>query len=275
MTAIISGGVIMAHDGKFQIEWDDFTTACMEKFGNALGRKDFSDVTLVSSDGKRIPGHLVILASGCTFFKEILDGEESHKPLIFFRGTNSALLESLLSFLYKGSTEVAEDEIDQFMVLAEELGVDGLAKSDNQSGQTVEDTRTTMGEHDSDSRLGQNGRNGVGGGTESKDIKTYFKPSPDIKGWNNHIGTFKEKINPQEGKPQNFDVKLPERDKDGLFQCFGCEAKIGVKSNFRRHVRKYHLKIDFQCEHCDYKTLDASYMSRHRKTCVKREDSVD
>ena len=33
--------LIMAHDGKFQIQWDDFTTACMEKFGNALGRKDF------------------------------------------------------------------------------------------------------------------------------------------------------------------------------------------------------------------------------------------
>ena len=92
----------MAIDGKFQIDWDDFTTACLEKFRNALGKKDFSDVTLVSSDGKRIPGHQVILASGCTFFEKLLDGEKSSKPVIFFRGTDSAVLESLLSFLYKG-----------------------------------------------------------------------------------------------------------------------------------------------------------------------------
>ena len=46
--------------------------------------------------------------------------------MTFFRGTDSTVLQSLLSFLYKGRAEVAEDQIGHFMALAEELGVEGL-----------------------------------------------------------------------------------------------------------------------------------------------------
>ena len=54
--------------------------------------------------------------------------------MTFFRGTDSTVLQSLLSFLYKGRAEVAEDQIGHFMALAEELGVEGLAKADQDIG---------------------------------------------------------------------------------------------------------------------------------------------
>ena len=62
----------MAAKGKYHIDWDDFTTTSSERFQNLVGKKDFSDVTLVSDDGTRIPSHQIILASGCTFFKKLL-----------------------------------------------------------------------------------------------------------------------------------------------------------------------------------------------------------
>ena len=59
--------------GKFHINWEDFTAACPEKFGNST--KEFSDVTLVSSDGKRIPGHIGIWVIR-TFFNKKISGME-------------------------------------------------------------------------------------------------------------------------------------------------------------------------------------------------------
>ena len=48
-----------------------------EKFGGYLGKADFSDVTLVSSDGRELFGHKLILASGSTFFKSLLESQNS------------------------------------------------------------------------------------------------------------------------------------------------------------------------------------------------------
>ena len=120
----------MAAKGNYHIDWDDFTTTSSERFRALVGKKEFSDVTLVSDDGTRIPSHQVILASGCTFFQKLLVEEEiSKNPLIFLRGVEASLLDPLLNFLYTGSAEVGEDLITQFVALAEDLGVEGLAKT--------------------------------------------------------------------------------------------------------------------------------------------------
>ena len=53
----------MTGKGNYHIDWDDFTTTSSERFRDLVGKKEFSDVTLVSNDGTRIPSHQVILAS--------------------------------------------------------------------------------------------------------------------------------------------------------------------------------------------------------------------
>ena len=65
----------MTERGNYHINWDDFTTTSAERFRDLVGKKEFSDVTLVTEDGSRIPSHQVILASGSTFFKNLLVDE--------------------------------------------------------------------------------------------------------------------------------------------------------------------------------------------------------
>ena len=60
-------------------------------------------------------------------------------------------------------------------------------------------------------------------------------------------------------------IKLPERDSEGLLQCFDCSKKVKCNSNFRRHVRIHHLKIDFKCDECDFQHREEAMVSRHRK----------
>ena len=83
----------MTGKGNYHIDWDDFTTTSSERFRDLIGKKELSDVTLVSDDGTRIPSHQVILASGCTFFKKLLVEEMSKNPLIFMRGVKASLLD--------------------------------------------------------------------------------------------------------------------------------------------------------------------------------------
>ena len=112
------------------INWDDFSATLNERFEILLREAKFSDVTLVSGDGQRISSHQVILATGCTFFKNLFEEEAASKmPLIFLRGVEASLILPLLDFLYTGKAEVDEELLADFVVLAEDLGVEGLTKS--------------------------------------------------------------------------------------------------------------------------------------------------
>ena len=116
--------------GKYSINWDDFSATAAERFGPLIREAKFSDVTLVSGDGQRISSHQVILATGCTFFKNLFEEEAASKmPLIFLRGVEASLILPLLDFLYTGKAEVDEELLADFVVLAEDLGVEGLTKS--------------------------------------------------------------------------------------------------------------------------------------------------
>ena len=98
--------------GIFTIDWKDFTEASTKRFKDILARDDFSDATLVSGDGQRLPAHQVILATGCSFFKNLLEGEAAssanQKPIIFLRGVAGNLLAPLLEFLYTGRVQVSD-----------------------------------------------------------------------------------------------------------------------------------------------------------------------
>ena len=95
--------------GIFTIDWKDFKEASTKRFKDILARGDFSDVTLVAGDGQRLPAHQVILATGCSFFKNFLEGETANqKPIIFLRGVAGNLLAPLLEFLYTGRVQVSD-----------------------------------------------------------------------------------------------------------------------------------------------------------------------
>ena len=88
----------MTEAGRFCIDWDDFKSTAADRFRDLIGKKEFSDVTLVAADGQRIPSHQVILASGCSFFRSLLEKETTLKPLIFLRGVESNLLQPLIPY---------------------------------------------------------------------------------------------------------------------------------------------------------------------------------
>ena len=256
----------MAGKGNYHIDWDDFTTTSSERFQSLVGKKEFSDVTLVSDDGTRIPSHQVILASGCAFFEKLLVEETSKNPLIFMRGVDASLLDPLLNFLYTGRAEVSEDLITKFVALAEDLGVEGLAKTSPDQDKDPIDTTIEEGAEDDKADVANIIARSLEDPIKEEPKTTNFPKKcqkcqavfNDRDNWTKHV-----RIHPN---PKNASmIKLPERDSEGLLHCFDCNKKVKCHSNFRRHVQKNHLKIDYKCYQFDFQHRDAHVMSRHRK----------
>ena len=63
--------------------------------------------------------------------RQLLKHNKHSHPLIYMRGLNSENLSAILDFLYRGETNVLQENLDSFLALAEELRLKGLTGTDN------------------------------------------------------------------------------------------------------------------------------------------------
>merc|ERR1711983_214397 len=119
-------GAVKMLDEKFDIGWNDFESNAINTIRNLLNDTQFTDVTLISDDRRRIKAHKVILSSCSLFFKQILAETSTEKPLLFIKGIEHSELSAIVKFIYLGKTEIAEDDLGKFMKAAKELQIDGL-----------------------------------------------------------------------------------------------------------------------------------------------------
>ena len=117
----------------FQLKWNDFGENIASSFQELRRASDFSDVTLVSSDGDRVEAHRLVLSLSSSFFKEILATDHpqhlAQSPiLLYMRGVDTASLSHLMDFIYNGEMKIEQDLLESFLALAWELGVKGLSK---------------------------------------------------------------------------------------------------------------------------------------------------
>eukprot|EP00092_Neocalanus_flemingeri_P010079 GFUD01010862.1.p1 GENE.GFUD01010862.1~~GFUD01010862.1.p1 ORF type:complete len:336 (-),score=84.25 GFUD01010862.1:3-1010(-) len=119
---------------KFCLRWNDFESNISFAFRELRDDKDFFDVTLACDD-EQIQAHKVILSACSPFFRNILRRNPHQHPLLYLKGVKYTDLQSVLNFMYHGEVNVAQEELNSFLAVAEDLRVKGLTQ--NQSGGTT------------------------------------------------------------------------------------------------------------------------------------------
>ena len=109
------------------MKWGDFrknmVSSCME------WRKDyeFTDVTLVSGEGKFHKAHKIILSSGSSLLMNILQNAKHPQPLIFLKGIKDHNLKAILDYIYLGEVTIHHDDITDFFAEAQDYQLKGMA----------------------------------------------------------------------------------------------------------------------------------------------------
>ena len=116
---------------KFCLRWNDFSSQLSGSFKEIRDKKDFFDVTLVS-DQDQVEAHKVIISACSPFFRDILSRNPHHHPLLYLRGVKHRELQSVLDFIYHGEVNIAQDDLNSFLLVAEELQVKGLTQSQSE-----------------------------------------------------------------------------------------------------------------------------------------------
>jgi len=116
---------------KFSLRWNDFERNISSAFRDIREEKEFFDITLACDD-EQLQAHKVILSACSPFFKNILRRNHHQHPLLYLKGVSFRDMEAVLNFMYHGEVNVAQDDLNSFLQVAEDLRVKGLTQ--NQSG---------------------------------------------------------------------------------------------------------------------------------------------
>ena len=112
------------------LNWNSFESYLSTTAQNLLTDDAFTDVTLVSEDHKQFKAHKVMLSACSSVFKSLLTinaPQIVQQTLLYIRGVNSEELEALIEFIYTGKTNIRQESMEEFMVIANDLKISGLS----------------------------------------------------------------------------------------------------------------------------------------------------
>ena len=235
---------------KLSLQWNDF----QENIKNALGllrlSTEFTDVTLVCQDGRQIEAHKVILIATSPFFQALLKGNRHSHPLIFMRGMNSDDLNAVVDFLYYGEANIYQENLENFLAIAEEFQLKGLTGSNDQFGSNGAE-QLKLKENVSANNLMSISRqqmNSVKAEALSKTASnalvtpTTSVLSPDMQELEETLKTMMEtgeRIT-QDGKKQRVKV------------CKVCGKESRDAIDMKRHIESFHLEgVSIPCDLCN------------------------
>jgi len=120
---------------KFCLRWNDCESNIRGAFRELRDDKDFFDVTIACED-EQLQAHKVILSACSPFFRNILRRNQHQHPLLYLKGVKYTDLQSVLNFMYHGEVNVAQEELNSFLAVAEDLRVKGLTQNQGNANPT-------------------------------------------------------------------------------------------------------------------------------------------
>lgn len=105
---------------KFSLKWNDFEKNISGALRELKEEEDLYDVTLACGDDE-VSAHKVILSACSPFFRQVLRRHRHQHPLLYLHGFTFSDLQSVLSFMYLGEVSIAQDQLNSFLAIAEEL----------------------------------------------------------------------------------------------------------------------------------------------------------
>ena len=117
----------MQKSERLSVRWDDFQQNVRASFKELREDREFADVTLVCQDGKQFEVHKNILAASSPFFLDIFRTKKHPHPLVYLSGMKSQILVSVVDFIYYGEASIHQEDMEDFLAVADELALKGLA----------------------------------------------------------------------------------------------------------------------------------------------------
>ena len=233
----------MQNNDIVSLKYNDFQEHISGSFGSLRTELDFTDVTLASEDGQYVEAHKVVLAASSLFFQNLLKQIKHQQPFIYMRGMRSEDLVAIVDFMYHGEVSIHQDNVDNFICIAEELKIKGRQKEPDYIKQ---ETAFESPLNNSISKL-----------KHSTLFQNSVKPTEvlDKPSFENEVQQEGEQFVKHNTEIFNDKIDLIRsmvvRDGDCRFRCNICQKTTKYRSNMNIHVERKHTDgLNYPCPRC-------------------------
>ena len=260
----------------FTFSRDDFNEKCQKAYKDLWLDTDLADVTLAAEDGGLLRAHKVLLASCSPLFRRLLQKNPNEHPMLYLMGVQSAQLEQVLSFIYLGKCDLAQDQLPALMATGKLLQVDGLSEDFEE----IENPLALVGLNMKRSDSVEQGSKDV----QLRDHK-FNEEFLEVIENNSIVCNFHsgEDGISEIQVPQLRNQKEPRYDDNYAIKktyqeealarniknssedlaCDQCDYDAGSFANLRQHKQNVHEGLKYDCTSCDFKTGDKGNLKKH------------
>lgn len=131
----------------FYLKWNNFSKIVSTQYELLRDARSLTDVTFIcDGSGKRIEAHKLVLYACSPYFKGLIEEDLNTKHLVFFfSDVKYEIMKALLEYMYMGEVHIRNEDLKEFIRVAEKLKVRGLDSSgSNDTGTSSVDHLTKV-----------------------------------------------------------------------------------------------------------------------------------
>ena len=231
---------------KFCLKWNDFQNNVSESFRYMRDDQDFCDVTLASEGNHHINAHKVILAASSPFYMEMLKSNKHNHPLIYMRGVRAKDLVAIVDFIYHGEANIYQEDLDSFLVLAEELqlkGLNGDSKITEKLNQEPNYEILKIRKSTNENYVAQNDSK-----ITSNEVESYLESNDIVS----NSMVLDDQLKTEILQPNDLIKQLDSMMErlDGVWICKTCGKTNKEKRDARRHAETHIEGVSHPCNIC-------------------------
>ena len=249
------------------LKWNDFQDVLKDSVRDLRGDTDFTDVTLACED-QSFKAHKVILSACSPFFKRLLTGHPHPQPLLYMRGVKATDMVAIVDFIYHGEANIFREQLENFLVLAEELELKGLSGNSEEVASELPQYPPPEQEHFPSQNKQQ----------------IYFSKENNRNGGLNTKAEYQGAIVPiqgallvpmQENPRQTTRIdpetiakvdSMIEKQSDG-YSCTHCGHTTRKKDHIREHVERHIEGLEYPCNSCGRVLRSSHSLTNHKSRC--------
>ena len=246
---------------KFCLKWNDFQDNITTSYKNLRESSDFSDVTLVCEDNQQVEAHRVILSACSPFFMNVLKRNKHSHPMIYMRGLKGHILMGIVDFIYNGEANIYQEDLDQFLALAEELQLKGL------TGNSQEEPKKVFAKHNNLEFLVEKANF-----IPQNPIKEIKIKEDDVEVPLEDYGTVaipdvntsKVAIDNVDALDEQITNMMHKVEGSSEWSCSVCGKNSKLKANIRQHIEANHIEgVSHACNQCGKVSRSRHGLSQH------------
>ena len=242
----------------YNLTWQGFTNCTTQAFKNLKEDEQFSDITLVCGDNRRLKVHKIIISACSSFFRNILVELPQGHLYLYVDGVAFDDLKAAINFMYDGHTLVQKENLDEFIQVCKKLEVEGLCEPDKPINEEL-DKKNTLEDKQEVEKFEDNSE---GMEEASGDVSHVLEENSDEpEGISENV-----KVENDAKVPEfNFNYKRELIDGERKFICTVCGYSSLYKAHLKNHYQSKHLNIKYPCDQCNYSSGHTSDLAKHKR----------